>query len=87
VNIEVVYALPDAQFCVSLDLDAGAVVEDALNAVASARGFCGVDLSVAPVGIYGRVVEREQTLAEGDRVEIYRPLAVDPRTARRLRAG
>jgi uncharacterized protein len=38
------------------------------------------------VGIFGRVCDPGQLLADGDRVEIYRPLAADPKSARRARA-
>jgi putative ubiquitin-RnfH superfamily antitoxin RatB of RatAB toxin-antitoxin module len=40
----------------------------------------------APIGIFGEPCERDQILREGDRVELYRPLAVDPKAARRARA-
>jgi putative ubiquitin-RnfH superfamily antitoxin RatB of RatAB toxin-antitoxin module len=36
-----------------------------------------------PLGIYGCRVESGQSLRDGDRVEIYRPLRLDPREARR----
>jgi putative ubiquitin-RnfH superfamily antitoxin RatB of RatAB toxin-antitoxin module len=87
VNVEVVYALPNEQFSVVVNLSEGATVADALNAVAGEPGFVDLDLSEAPVGIYGSVVGRERLLEEGERVEIYRRLAVDPRTARRMRAN
>jgi len=40
----------------------------------------------APIGIFGEACERDQILRNGDRVELYRPLAVDPKAARRARA-
>ncbi|MFM8844328.1 MAG: RnfH family protein, partial [Gammaproteobacteria bacterium] len=40
----------------------------------------------APIGIFVEPCERDQILREGDRVELYRPLAVDPKAARRARA-
>lgn len=62
----------------SVTLPAGAVLRDALLAVG-----CKVDAS--DVGIWGRAATLETPLAEGDRVEVYRPLVVDPKVARRLR--
>ena len=44
-----------------------------------------VDLSTAPVGVWGVPCGRAQLLREHDRVEVYRPLQVDPKEARRLR--
>jgi len=67
-------------------LQAGATVSDALNLAAADVAFAGVDCAHAAVGIFGRTVARTQPLMDGDRVEIYRPLAVDPKAARRSRA-
>ncbi len=85
-RVSVAYALPDEQFEASVDLPAGACVADALAAVASDTGFVEVDLAQAPVGIYGETVARGRLLEDGDRVEIYRELLIDPKEARRLRA-
>lgn len=85
VEVEVVYALPAAAFCEHVVLPADSTVEDALAAVADRPGFNGVNLAELPVGIFGRQVDRVQQLRAGDRVEVYRPLEVDPRTARRQR--
>src|SRR5262245_11756907 len=85
-HIEVAIAWHDRQRVVELAMPADSTVADALDRVAQASDFAGVDVAVAPVGIYGRIVERSQRLVEGDRVEIYRPLAIDPMTARRRRA-
>jgi uncharacterized protein len=88
VNVEVAYALADAQYVVELTLTAGATVADALARVRSNPGFDQIDLDHVSVGIHGLVVsDRNQQLQEGDRVEIYRPLTIDPMTARRLRAS
>jgi putative ubiquitin-RnfH superfamily antitoxin RatB of RatAB toxin-antitoxin module len=80
-KIEVVYALPQSTRRVSLDLSPGATLRDAL----AASGL-EVNLETLAFGIYGRRAELDHPLAEGDRVEIYRPLAMDPKEARRLRA-
>ena len=88
VRVEVAYALPDAQQLVELSLPDGATVADALARVSVVPGYAGIDLERVSVGVYGTVVaDRSQRLSEGDRVEIYRPLTVDPMTARRLRAS
>ena len=81
-NVEVVYATPDQQWLVRLDLPASATAEDAISG-ALAAGFPAIDVSHMPVGIWGRLVERTQRLKDGDRVELYRPLLRDPREARR----
>ena len=38
------------------------------------------------VGVFGRVAGMDHVLEAGDRVEIYRPLAADPKVSRRQRA-
>lgn len=45
-----------------------------------------INLSVNKVGVFGRLVSLNYVLEEGDRIEIYRPLKIDPKAARRLRA-
>jgi putative ubiquitin-RnfH superfamily antitoxin RatB of RatAB toxin-antitoxin module len=86
VRIEVVIAQRDRQRVVEIVLPDSTTVGEALLRVAGTAGFDGVDLNEAPIGIFGRLVERSQRLNEGDRVEIYRSLAIDPMTARRRRA-
>jgi len=88
VNITVAYALPDVQFDEPVVLPDGASVADALAAVAQQAPFCDLDLPSVPVGVFNAVVsDRSQVLLEGDRVEIYRPLQIDPMTARQQRAA
>jgi len=85
-RIEVVYALPDEQFVLRLDLPDGATVGDALALAAEDIVFTRLPLAELTVGIWGEVVPRDRVLQDGDRVELYRPLLVDPREARRRRA-
>lgn len=77
-RIEVVKALPGRAERRRLALDPGATVGAALLAAGHA--------SDTPAGLYGRRVAPSTLLADGDRVELYRPLHVDPKTARRERA-
>jgi uncharacterized protein len=70
---------------VQVSLTPGATVADALQASGLQARHAGVDLSTAPVGLWGALCERTQVLREHDRVEVYRPLKVDPKEARRLR--
>lgn len=84
-HVEVVYALPDEQHRVHLELAPGTTVGEALAAVRRVTPFNRLDLLTVPVGIFGRPVTRAEVLCAGDRLEIYRPLPVDPRDARRRR--
>jgi putative ubiquitin-RnfH superfamily antitoxin RatB of RatAB toxin-antitoxin module len=87
--IEVVYALPDRQALIELRVEEGCTVFEAARRAGLEARFPGLDLSQATLGIFGRVVEdpSQATVQEGDRVEIYRPLLIDPKEARRRRAG
>jgi putative ubiquitin-RnfH superfamily antitoxin RatB of RatAB toxin-antitoxin module len=76
-RIEVVQARPDGARVVQLDLPAGATVRDALAAAG---------MKSQQTGIFGKVVTPDTPLADGDRVEVYRPLTIDPKEARRRRA-
>ena len=79
VRVEVVYARRDRAEAVTLQLPAGALVRDALRAA-------GIDADAAAVGVFGKRVRPETPLADGDRVEIYRALLLDPKERRRQRA-
>ena len=85
-RVEVVYALRDRQYVLSVHLPAGATVAEAI----AASGICAqhpeIDLARQAVGVFGRRVSLDRPLRHEDRVEIYRPLAADPKTSRRRRA-
>lgn len=85
-RVSVVYATPGRQFCRELELSAGTTAGEAIerSAIAAAAGIERVDWR--HVGIFGRLVEARTVLRDGDRVEIYRPLKIDPKEARRRRA-
>lgn len=69
----------------TVTLDLGAVLADALHASGLLQRHGLAEVGVLRVGIWGRVMPLDAPLRERDRVEIYRPLQVDPKEARRLR--
>jgi putative ubiquitin-RnfH superfamily antitoxin RatB of RatAB toxin-antitoxin module len=83
-RVEVVYALPAAYDATLVELPEGATVRQAIAASAIAVRHPGIELS--QLGIFGRRVGADAPLADGDRVEIYRPLRLEPKEARRERA-
>jgi hypothetical protein len=89
-RVEVVYALPAGADSCFVDLDSsetpGRTVIDAVRASGMLERHPEIDLRRVRLGIYGKVVAASAPLAHGDRVEIYRPLAMDPKEARRRRA-
>ena len=87
IRVEVVYALPERQWTVALELPAGATVRDALCAPQVSGLLPESERLGAPLGIWGRAVALDRRLRDHDRVEIYRPLRADPKAARRQRAA
>lgn len=85
-QVEVVFALPDRQRLETVIVPEGATVADAIRRSGIQNHFEDVRLDELDVGVWGEPVERDHVVSEGDRVEIYRPLEMDPRDARRLKA-
>ena len=85
-EIEVVYALPTRQSVKAVRVQVGTTVHQAIQASGIEDNFPQIDLSQDSVGIFSQKVELDHVLNDGDRVEIYRPLQVSPKEARRLRA-
>jgi putative ubiquitin-RnfH superfamily antitoxin RatB of RatAB toxin-antitoxin module len=85
-RIEVVYALPSGEDAVSLELAAGATAAEAVRASGLLERHPEIDLRRQKIGVFGRVVEGGTLLRDGDRVEVYRPLVVGAKEARRRRA-
>jgi putative ubiquitin-RnfH superfamily antitoxin RatB of RatAB toxin-antitoxin module len=86
ISVEVSYAEPQRAVVKTYRLGSAASVGDALRLAAADPDFAGVDLAHSAVGIFGKLAPASQLLNGGDRVEIYRPLAADPKSARRARA-
>lgn len=77
-KVEIVAAVPRNAAVVTVELPEGATVRDALAAARLVhRGS---------IGIFGQQASAESRLSDGDRIELYRPLALDPKEARRRRA-
>jgi len=85
VKVEVCYALPDVATRIPVVLDAHATVEDALVR-SRIEDLLALDRSGLTFAIFGRRATLDAALHDGDRVEILRPLTIDPMQARRLRA-
>jgi len=86
INIEVAYATTEKQCVLELRLPLGSNAEQAIQSSGILHIFPAIDLTTQTIGIFGNICKLEQTLHDGDRVEIYRPLMQDPMVARRNRA-
>ncbi len=86
IDVWVAYAPgPQQVHEIALRLPAGSTVAQALQRSGLAQRHPQLDLVHAAVGIWGRKATRGQVLRAQDRVEVYRPLRVDPKVARRER--
>ncbi|MFT4796961.1 MAG: putative ubiquitin-RnfH superfamily antitoxin RatB of RatAB toxin-antitoxin module [Candidatus Azotimanducaceae bacterium] len=85
--VEVVYVTKSRQFLTSVTLAAGSRVDQSIEASGLFDDFPELESNETQVGIYGKKVSRDRVLADGDRVEVYRPLEIDPMQARRNRAA
>lgn len=82
----VAWALPGRQELWTVEIAAGATVADVLEAARRKSGREDVPWESATVGVFGEPCARDSVPRDGDRIEIYRPLAFDPRETRRERA-
>jgi len=85
IDVEVAYAEPGRQFLRPLTLAVGATIADAI-AASGLEAELGIDASSLATGVWSKPKPRDTPLADGDRVELYRPLLADPKEARRRRA-
>jgi hypothetical protein len=86
VKIEVLCAERESQRSVVLDLAEGSTIGDAIAAAVRIGGFAPIDFERMRCGVFGKLAEPKTMLNDGDRVEIYRPLIVSAKEARRRRA-
>lgn len=86
IRVEVALGLPSRQAIVVVELEAGESVARAVEASGLRERFPEVDHTDLVFAVFGHRVTADALLVEGDRVEILRPLQVDPKEARRLRA-
>lgn len=84
-DVQVCYALPDRQTLLTVHVALGATVHDAIKASGVVEQHGEIDLTVQKVGVWGKVQSLDTALAPRDRIEIYRPLTVDPKVARQRR--
>lgn len=77
-NIGVAYGKANRQVWLQFEVPAGTTIADAIERSAIRDRFPEIDLSRQKVGIFGRVLPLDHTLADGDRVEIYRAITADP---------
>ncbi len=85
--VEVVYALADEQALLTVELEEGSPVEEAIRRSGVLERFPEIDLGENKVGLFSKPVKLDTPLRDKDRVEIYRPLIADPKAVRKQRAA
>jgi putative ubiquitin-RnfH superfamily antitoxin RatB of RatAB toxin-antitoxin module len=88
IRVEVAFARPDRQEIVTLEVEEGSTAVDAVKRSGIVTLFPEIDPETSSLGIFGKAIKQPSTheLRDGDRVEIYRPLKIDPKEARLNRA-
>ena len=86
IRVSVAYVGPEEEFFRAIDVPADSSVGEAVRRSGVLEACPEIDLDSHKLGIFGKLAKAEQRLAEGDRVEIYRPLIADPKEARKRRA-
>ena len=87
IAIEVAYALPEKQQIIAMEVPEGTTALAAVEMSRIADRFEQLELGDGiKLGVFGKAVGHDHVLAAGDRVEIYRPLLVDPKEVRKRRA-
>jgi len=86
VNVTVVYAAEATQDCVPVSLPAGSTAGDAIRRSGLAAAW-GLDLTALVIAVRGRAIAAHARIADGDRIELLRPISADPKEARRRRAA
>lgn len=94
ITVEVAYATPERQLILEMQVAQGTTAAQAVRASGITREFPQIDLAQDAMGIFSRhlngkdyPVPEEYVLLPGDRVEIYRPLLIDPKAARAARVA
>ena len=85
-EVEVVYALPDRADALAVQLPEGATLLDAVRASGVLERNPELRKGTLKLGVHGEVKPQHAFAKQGDRIEIYRALAMDPKEARRERA-
>lgn len=82
-NVGIAYADKFKQTWMKLEVPDGSTVKQAIKFSGILKQFPDVNLETQAVGIFGKITQLDAKVADGDRVEIYRPIIADPETVER----
>ncbi len=86
ISVTVAYATPEKQLELPVELDAHCTIVLAIKKSGILTRFPEIPFPNIEVGIWGRRMPLDGLIKAGDRIEIYRPLQIDPKEARRRRS-
>lgn len=84
ISVEIVYANKEKQRRLNIKIPENYTVKQAIEASGILKEFSEISLEEQPVGIFSQKISLSDNLKSGDRIEIYRPLIIDPMSKRRL---
>ncbi len=86
IPIEVAYASASQSWLIPFEVEEGTTVQQAIASSGILEQCPDINLQTNKVGLFSKIIELDVLVRAGDRIEIYRPLILDPKEARRLRA-
>ena len=86
IAIEVAYASVNKSCLIQVEVEEGTTVQQAIASSGILQQYPDINLQTNKVGLFSKIVALDVPVRAGDRIEIYRPLLLDPKEARRLRA-
>ncbi|HPF59915.1 MAG TPA: RnfH family protein [Candidatus Competibacteraceae bacterium] len=79
-QVSVAYAEPGQKLWLSVDVPEGSTVQEAIEQSGVLSRCPHLNIKKHRIGVFGKITKLTALLEEGDRVEIYRPITVDPKT-------
>ncbi|MGR9051901.1 MAG: RnfH family protein [Gammaproteobacteria bacterium] len=86
-NVGVCYAEADRQLWMRIDVPDGSDVKKTIELSGILQQFPEIDLEKQKVGLFGKIIQLDAEVKEGDRIEIYRQITADPKQVKRRRTG
>ena len=85
IEVEIAYLTEELQVLLTIQLNQAATVQQAIECSGILKRFPEINLNQCPVGIFHKRVSLDAQLEDGDRIEIYRALVIDPKAKRRIK--
>jgi putative ubiquitin-RnfH superfamily antitoxin RatB of RatAB toxin-antitoxin module len=82
-KVRIAYASPTRQAWLSVEVPDGATISEAIERSGILQQFPEIDLEQQKVGVFSKLAKLDAILADGDRIEIYRPITCDPKAVKR----